>query len=112
MIEDLLLSLAKLSPVISLLIVGIYYFYKKERYLNKVLTEERAACHTDISNLNKEMRENEKENIVIISKLSDVIDKLYDDNKDQHEVIKQQIKEEMRDIKELIKEKINELKNK
>lgn len=110
MIEELLLSLAKLSPIFALLVVAIYYFYKKERYLTKQLNEERQACHNDIANLNKEMRDNERENLVIISKLSDVIDKLYDDNKDQHEVIKQQIKDEMRDIKELIKDKINELK--
>ena len=110
MIEEILSSLVKLSPVIALLVLGIYYFYKKEKELNKELNKERETCHAEISALNKEIRESERENLLIISKLSDVIDKLYDDNKDQHEQIKQQIKDEMRDIRELIKDKINELK--
>lgn len=111
MIEEILTSLWKISPLIAAMTLAIYYLYKKEKELKQELTQERESCHLEISDLNREMRESERENLVIISKLSDVIDKLYDDNKDQHEVIKQQIKDEMRDIKELIKEKINELKN-
>jgi predicted CopG family antitoxin len=108
---EILDSVIRMSPVFAVLVAAIYYFYKKEGDMDKAMRKERDKCHQEISDLNKEMREGEKENLLIISKLSDVIDRLFDDNKDQHELIKQALKDEMRDIRELIKEKINELKN-
>lgn len=111
MFEGVIDSLLKLSPIFGLLMIAIWYLYKEKKSYKQDLDDERDTCHQEIAALNKEMREGEKENLVIISKLSDVIDRLFDDNKDQHELIKQALKDEMRDIRELIKEKINELKN-
>jgi len=106
MIEEILIGIAKLSPVFALLIVAIYYLYKEKNSISKELKDERDKCHTQISNLNKEIRDNEKENINIISKLSDVMDKMSEKIEDNHD----DIKDQLRDVKELIKDKINELK--
>jgi len=110
MIENIIDSIVKLSPIFGLLIIAIWYLYKEKASIKKEFEEERKQSLQEISNLNKEMRESERENLIIISKLSEVVDKLYEDNKDQHEIIKQQIKEEIKDIKELIRDKFSDLK--
>jgi gas vesicle protein len=110
MFEGIVDSLLKLSPIFGLLVIAIWYLYKEKNYIKREFEDERKQSLSEISNLNKEMRESERENLIIISKLSEVVDKLYDDNKDQHEVIKQALKDEIKDIKELIKDKFNDLK--
>jgi len=100
---EILMDLAKLSPIIGLLIVVIIYFYKKEKSNRKEMLGERDKCDLKIKELNKELRNNEKENLQMIGKLADAFDKISTDNK--------LVRGEIRSLKEYIQIKIDSLKN-
>lgn len=106
MVEGIVQSIVKLSPIFGVLVVIIYYLYTEKKVLKKELDVERDKCHSDIAALNREIRDNEKENITIISKLSDVLDKMSDRINSNHDDVKEQLK----DLKSMIFDKINELK--
>jgi len=122
--NEVFYEIAKLGIVFSIMCVIIYYLYHREKKLLKELKEVRdentilsqkcsncpkqAKLTSEIFDLNKILRESEKDNLVIISKLSDVIDKISDKLDFNHEYIK----EHLISIKELIKDKMDEIKNK
>jgi len=63
--EELLLGIAKLSPVIALLIASIFYFLKREK-----------KFEAQIEELHKELRDSDKENVSLLIKVSATLDKL------------------------------------
>jgi preprotein translocase subunit YajC len=65
--NELLLNLAQLGPIVALLIVAILYFLKREQKKD-----------LEIEALHKELRENEKESLTALLKLSALIDKMLD----------------------------------
>lgn len=100
---EILMELAKLSPIIALLVGGIIYLYRGIRSYKKELREEREKCEKKIENLNKELRNNERENLKMIGKLCDSLDKISNSNKIVHNEIK--------NLKEIISIKLDNLKD-
>ncbi len=100
---EILTELAKLSPIIALLIVGLIYFYRKESAYKKELKEERETCDVRLDELNKELRDNEKQNLEMIGKLANALEKLSDSTQD--------ISKELVDLKHCVELKLEELKN-
>lgn len=95
MMDQILLGLAKLAPVIGALVVGIYYFFNKEKkYVEQ------------IEALNKELRTNERETLDIISKLTVTLDKLVENDS----VNKTEIINEIKNLREIIMSKIDSIK--
>lgn len=93
--DQILLGLAKLAPVIGALVAGIYYFFNKEK---KYVAQ--------IEELNKELRTQETETLKIISRLTDTLDKiLATDSATKNEIIT-----EIKNLKEIITSKIDSIK--
>ena len=93
--DQILLGLAKLAPVIATLVVGIYYLFNKEKkYVEQ------------IEALNKELRTNERETLDIISKLTVTLDKLVENDS----VNKTEIINEFKTLREIITTKIDSIK--
>lgn len=99
---EILIEIAKLSPIIGILIVAIIYFYKKEKAYKKEISDEKSACDIKIATLNKELRENERENLNMMSKLASSLDKIAVNNTMFHQ--------EIQSLKEYIGLKIDALK--
>lgn len=93
--DQILLGLAKLAPVIGALVVGIYYLFNKE---NKYVEQ--------IKELNKELRTNERDTLDIISKLTVTLDKLVENDS----VNKNEIINEFKNLREIITTKIDSIK--
>jgi len=93
--DQILLGLAKLAPVIATLVAGIYYFFNKEK---KYVAQ--------IEELNKELRTNERETLDIISKLTVTLDKLVENDS----VNKTEIINEIKTLREIIMTKIDSIK--
>lgn len=89
---EILMSLAKLGSVVALLVVALLYFLKKEK-----------GYKAEIAELNKEFRQSQKDTLTLLSKLTNALDKVGDDNKDIHK--------ELLDIRILIIEKLNSYNN-
>lgn len=69
--EDLLLTLAQQGPLISLLVIAIIYFLKREKKKDDI-----------IEGLHEELRETEKEHLVLMNKLVAYLDKINDNVND------------------------------
>lgn len=83
---DILYELAKSTPVVAVLVIGIKYFIKKEKEKDNVIKEK----EEHIKDLNEEWRENNRESLEIISKLSRTIDKYsYMSDKNKVEIMKE-----------------------
>lgn len=67
MIEDIFITLAKNGPVVALLIAAVWYFLKREKKMEMKIEE-----------LNKELRESDKENVSLLIKISATLKKLTD----------------------------------
>ena len=93
--NEILLGLAKLTPVVGVLVAGIYYFFNKEKtYITK------------IDDLNKILRDKDKETLEIIGKLTVTLDKLIEsDSNSKTEVIN-----EIRNLRDIIITKIDNIK--
>jgi len=93
--NEILLGLAKLTPVVGVLVAGIYYFFNKEKtYIAK------------IDELNKVLRDKDKETLEIIGKLTVTLDKLIEsDSSSKAEVIN-----EIRNLRDIITTKIDSIK--
>lgn len=63
--EELLTELAKMGPVIAVLISAIYYFLGREKKYEEKIEE-----------LNKEIREIDKENVSLLIRISATLEKL------------------------------------
>jgi len=89
---EILLGVAKLSPVFGVFVVIIYYFYKKER---KYISE--------IKKLNSEIRKSERENLNLMNRLAGALDSLTKGNANIHKEIK--------GIKKIIVDKLTKITN-
>lgn len=79
MIEELLNTVAKLAPVITVLVVALFYFLKKEK-----------AYQAQIETLNEQLRTNEREYLELMNKLTQTLDKYIDgDTKNKQEIIQE-----------------------
>lgn len=67
MTEEILMSLIKMGPVVGLLVAAVWYFLAREKKLEE-----------EVYNLNKELRENEKENVTLLYKVLAWMEKLND----------------------------------
>ena len=81
-----------MAPVIGLLIVGIYYFMKKE-----------GKYQEEIKELNQVIRDNEKESLTMFSKLAIALDRISDS--------KGEIHQEIVALKEFISIKLDQINN-
>lgn len=92
---EILATLAKLAPVVAVLVAGIYYFFTKEK---KYVMQ--------IEALNKELRDNERGTLEIISKLTVTLDKLVENDSTS----KTEIVNEIKTLREIIITKIDAIK--
>jgi len=90
--EQLLIELSRLGPVVTILVVAIIYFLRKEKGYKLEITE-----------LNKEIKDNEKESLLLINRLANTLDKLSTNKED---VVK-----EIASLKEFITLKLEKLKD-
>ena len=104
---EILIELAKLSPIIAILVVGLIYFYKKEKAYKKEISDNKDKHDEQISELNKELRDNEKDNLQMISKLADSLDKISNVMNTDNKLIRQEIS----NLKDIIQIKIDSLKD-
>lgn len=86
--EEVLIQIAKIAPVVAVLVIALRYFLKKEKIYQK-----------QIKDLNEEVRSIEKENLIMINKLADALDKISDTNENVHK--------ELQLLKEIIKIKLD-----
>lgn len=93
--QDILMNLAQLAPVVAVLVVAVMYFLRKEDGYKK-----------EISSLNVELRKNERESLELISRLTTTLDKLMDSDSNN----KIELLSELRVLKESILNKIDNLK--
>ena len=104
---EILMELAKLAPVIGLLIVGLIYFYKKENGYRAEICELKKDNDNRIEKMivmnNQFIKDNEKDNLDMISKLADALEKLSDDTHD--------ISKDLIELKHSINLKMEELRN-
>jgi len=70
---EILTEVAKIGPVVAILIVAIWYFIKKEKKYQQ-----------EIKDLNQSIRDNEKESLGMINKLADALDRIADAKGDIH----------------------------
>jgi len=104
---EILTELVKLSPIIGVLVVALIYFYKKEKAYTTELKSEREECDARIDNLNKELRQNEIDNLDMLSKLTNALDKLSDSTK----LVVTDISKELIDLRHTIEIRLNDLQN-
>lgn len=93
---EMLMDLAKLGPIVSLLIIVIIYFLRKEKSYKEELKEK------DVENdaLNDELRDSEKETLNLIHKLVGSLDKINTSNETFHT--------ELKSLKDYISAKLDE----
>lgn len=104
LMADILMEIGKMAPVFGILIVIIIYFFKKENKHVKEINDERSSYRGRIDSLNSEVRNNEKQNIEMIGKLADALDKLSESTGDIHK--------DLNELKHNLNLKLEELKNK
>lgn len=92
---DILLEIAKIGPVVAILVASLIYFIRRE---NK--------NELEIESLHKELRESEKENLTALLKVTGVLEKVMDSEKIGNEKVLNSIEEMRRSIED----KINNLK--
>jgi hypothetical protein len=89
--------LSEYGIAILLLSITVYYFYKRTDKLEEELKGEREQCDAKLDTLRDEIRKSDKENIEILTKVTDVIENFNDGN---NETIKY-----LKSIRTLIKNK-------
>ena len=99
---EILEEIAKQSPVISLLVCIVIYFYRKEKHYKSEITKDKNDCEEIIQNLNNEIRNIERENLLMLNKLANSLDQLAINNNTFHN--------EIDSLKEFITLKIESLK--
>lgn len=92
---EILVLLAKSTPVIAVLWMGIRYFLKKEK-----------AYQSQIADLHKELRANERETLTLMNRLTTTLDKVIESGQSDRDEILHEIKTLAKDLNR----KINELK--
>jgi uncharacterized membrane protein (DUF106 family) len=101
--NDIFLELFKYSPIVAVLVAGIIYLVRKEKKYTTELNNERDKCDNKLEALNKEMRETERENLVMLNKLADSLSHLSSMNKD--------VRNEIINLKEIISIKLDNLRD-
>lgn len=104
MMEIIITQLIKLGPIVTVLVLGLVYFFKKEKSSKLEIEKERDDYRERIDELNKEIRKTEKQNIELLSKLGSAIEKLYSNTNE--------ISKEVTDFKFLLIEKLSEINKK
>lgn len=97
------MTLLPLSPIIALLIAIILYLMKQNSLYKIDIAKERQKSDDIITSLNAEIRQSEKDNLGMLSKLTDSLDKLSNNNKLFHQ--------ELRGLKEYIQLKLENINN-
>jgi len=92
---DILTAVAQYGGAVAVLVAGIYYFFNKEK---KYVVQ--------IEALNKELRDNERGTLEIISKLTVTLDKLVENDSTS----KTEIVNEIKNLREIICTKIDAIK--
>lgn len=87
---EILKNIAEYSVVVALLVVMVIYFMNKEKKKD-----------TEISDLHKELRETEKENLTLLLKISALMDKLSVNN--------DAILGDIKNLKEFIKDRLDKI---
>ena len=87
---EILTNIAEYSVVVALLVVMVIYFMNKEKKKD-----------TEISDLHKELRETEKENLTLLLKISALMDKLSVNN--------DAILGDIKNLKEFIKDRLDKI---
>lgn len=85
---DILNKFAEYGVTMLLLALIVYYFYKKIDKLENQLIDERNISNSKIDDLNKQLRESDKDNIEILNKVTDVIETLNDNNTESIKYLK------------------------
>lgn len=89
------MSLAEIAPVVAVLVVAVWYFLSKEK-----------AYQKEIAQLNQQLRDNEKDSLQLLSKLTTTIDKLLEgDSRNTADIIK-----EIKQLEKTLAAKIDALK--
>lgn len=101
MIDELLLNIAKLSPLFAILVIIIFFLKKEYDTVKNELKYEREECKKEINEIYKELRDTERNNILILNKLSDVLIKITSKIDNNHIEIDNSLNE----IKNLINKK-------
>lgn len=102
-VPKIITDLSKLAPIIGVLLLGLIYFIRKEYTTGKTIRIERVNNQKRIDLLNKEIRSNEKDNLEMLNKLADALDKI--------SVSTNNVSDELRDFKNELRIKLSELKN-
>lgn len=87
---ELLTELAKISPLIALMVVAIIYFIKKE-----------TGYKAEITQLQAELRESEKDNLTALYKVTNIFETVLAKN--------DVISKEIESLKEYIKERLDRI---
>lgn len=101
---EILTSLLPLSPIIALLVAMVLYLIKQNSTYKADIEKERDKSDSIMTSLNSELRASEKDNLIMLSKLADSLDKLANNNKVFHQ--------EIRNLKEFIQIKLDSLNGK
>lgn len=84
---EILESLLKLSPLVASLVLFIYYLYRRNQDLEKSITTK----DSEIKELNLYIRQNDKDNQIILSQVTNTLDKVLDEQKHSVDEIKNHI---------------------
>ena len=105
--EELLLELTKVGPLAMVLITAIFYFLRREKKIEDQIDAERTDYNERIDKLHIELRNSEKENLAIISSLSDLVDKLNTNTNNSNLMLTAEIK----NLKEFLKDRLDQIKH-
>lgn len=90
--EDLLFELAKIGPVVAVLVAAVFYFYKREKSKDE-----------QIQKLHDELRESEKENLTALHKLLAYLEKSDITEDSNHKELLNEIKSMRSSIEDKLK---------
>ncbi len=93
--DEIMLGLAKLAPVVAVLVAGIYYFFTKEK-----------GYKAEIKELNDVIRTQERKTLEIMSKLTSTLDKIANNDVTN----KESILAELKSLKEILIARIDSIK--
>jgi gas vesicle protein len=107
MTTEILLEIAKGGGVVGILVACVIYFMKRETKREKEFKDLQEKKDAAIESLQKEMREEAKNSFTVVFKLTNIIEKIEEnlkDNKDDIlksiESLKIELKEHLKDLKD------------
>lgn len=103
---DVLLALSKIAPVVAVLWLGIKFFIKKNTEYENKIDEQATKYQSKIDELQVELRNNEKESLQVMNRLTGVLDKLLENSAED----KKEILAEIASIHKDLTKKLNDIK--